>query len=77
MKSHLSYIKKYLFQLNTKKRLNVRKFKGQILVDIREYWTDDSKVTRPTKKGVALTLENWNKVKNMTDRIDEAIKNMK
>jgi hypothetical protein len=55
----------------------VRKFKGNVLVDIREFWSDDSGSWKPGKKGISLTLENWNKVKYYMDNIDEAIKNMK
>jgi hypothetical protein len=48
-----------------------------VLVDLREFWTDEKGVTRPTKKGIALTPDNWEKIKKYSDKIDEAIKNMK
>jgi len=52
--------------LGGSKRVSVSTFKGQKLVDIRAYWTDS-----PTKKGISLTKEQWEKLKGAVDKIDE------
>ena len=55
----------------------MRKFKGNVLVDIREFWPTPGGEWAPGKKGISLTLENWNKIKKYMDDIDSAIVNMK
>jgi hypothetical protein len=54
----------------------VRKFKGQVLIDLREFF-DKNGETLPTKKGISLTPENWDKIKKNISAIDQAIKNSK
>ena len=68
--------KEVAFLLDKKKRVTVHKFKGQLKVDIREYY-DDNGVMKPGKKGISLNLDNWNKLKDFLDKIDEAIDNVK
>ena len=62
--------------LDNKKRLTVRKFKGKLLIDIREFY-DDKGEMRPGKKGICLSIDNWKKLKGFMDDIDESIDNMK
>jgi hypothetical protein len=62
--------------LNSRKRVSIRKFKGQTLIDIREYFSTDKGETKPTKKGISLTLDLWKKLKEHMGSIDEAIKNI-
>ncbi len=62
--------------LDSKKRVSIRKFKGQIYVDIREYYEKDGD-KKPTKKGISLKPELWEKLKSRVQDIDNAIKNMK
>ena len=38
-------------QLSAKRFVNVRTFNGKVLVDIREYYTDDSGERKPGRKG--------------------------
>ena len=62
-------------KLDDKKRITVRKFKGKLLVDNREFYNDKGEM-KPGKKGIALSKENWNKLKDYINVIDEAIENM-
>ena len=68
--------KEVAFLLDKRKRVTVHKFKGQLKIDIREYY-DDNGTMKPGKKGLSLNLDNWNKLKEFMDKIDEAIDNIK
>ena len=68
--------KEVAFLLDQRKRVTVHKFKGQLKVDIREYY-DDNGTMKPGKKGLSLNLDNWTKLKDFIDKIDEAIDNIK
>ena len=47
------------------------------MIDIREYWIDNSGEWKPGKKGISLTEDAWKKFKDYIIDVDEAIKNMK
>ena len=67
-----------IIHLGNKKRLTLRKFKGKLLIDIREYYFDKMEGTfKPGKKGIALNKENWDNIKKHISDIDEGIDNMK
>ena len=68
--------KEVAFLLDKKKRVTVHKFKGQLKIDIREYYEDNGEM-KPGKRGLSLNLENWNKLKEFMEQIDEAIDNIK
>ena len=68
--------KEVAFLLDKKKRITVHKFKGQLKIDIREYYEDNGEM-KPGKRGLSLNLENWNKLKEFMEQIDEAIDNIK
>ena len=68
--------KEVVFLLDNRKRVTVHKFKGQMKVDIREFY-DDKGEMRPGKKGICLSIDNWKKLKGFIDDIDESIDNMK
>ncbi|KDR75881.1 hypothetical protein GALMADRAFT_68397, partial [Galerina marginata CBS 339.88] len=55
--------------LGKKKRAVVRSFKGVALVDIREYYGADGE-EKPGKKGISLTLDQWDTLKEGSDAID-------
>ncbi|TPX49972.1 hypothetical protein SeMB42_g00569 [Synchytrium endobioticum] len=60
--------------LDKTKKATVRTFKGKILIDIREYYTDkETEEEKPGKKGIALSVECWNKLKELMVQIDDAI----
>ena len=61
------------FDLGKNKRVAVSKFKGQILIDIREMYVADGTM-RPGKKGICLTMEQWEALKNSMSDVDEAVR---
>ncbi|KAG9289108.1 hypothetical protein G9A89_022417 [Geosiphon pyriformis] len=65
------------FKLNQKKRVTVRKFKNMVLVDFREYFESGDGSLKPTKKGISLQIDQWNKLKELVDDIDEEVRRIK
>lgn len=66
------------FEISSKRRVTVRKFRSSILIDIREYYEDKaSGEDRPGKKGISLTKEQYEKLKELLPEIDKAVKNIK
>ncbi|XP_077457639.1 SUB1 regulator of transcription a [Stigmatopora argus] len=63
-----------MFQIGRMRYVSVREFKGKVLVDIREYWTNQDGDMKPGKRGIALNPEQWNQLKDQISEIDEAIK---
>ncbi|KAF9241542.1 transcriptional Coactivator p15-domain-containing protein, partial [Melanogaster broomeanus] len=55
--------------LGKKKRAAVRSFKGQIFVDIREFYGADGE-EKPGKKGISLAFEQWEALKRSVNTID-------
>jgi len=49
----------WMLEENPDVRAHVNKFKGNILLHIRNWWKD-----RPTRKGVSLNTQEWKKVKS-------------
>ncbi|CAG8602733.1 12273_t:CDS:2 [Gigaspora margarita] len=63
------------FQLSDKRRVTIREFKNMVLIDFREYYkSKDDGEYHPTKKGISLQIDQWNKLKELIDDIDEEIK---
>lgn len=62
--------------LDQYKRLSIRKFKGKLLIDIREFYPSEGEM-KPGRKGIALSLDNWNKISEQVDFINECINEIK
>ncbi|XP_076356079.1 activated RNA polymerase II transcriptional coactivator p15-like [Tachypleus tridentatus] len=62
-----------MFQLSKMRFVNVREFRGKVMVDIREYYEANGDL-KPGKKGISLNMEQWNALKHRIDEIDDAIK---
>lgn len=62
------------WDLGMRKRVTVRQFKGTTYVDIREYYEKDGKML-PGKKGIALKAGDYGLLKDLSDDIDEAVRN--
>ncbi|XP_012683978.1 SUB1 regulator of transcription b [Clupea harengus] len=63
-----------LFQIGKMRYVSVRDFKGKCLIDIREYWMDQSGEMKPGKKGISLNPEQWTQLKEQMSDIDDAIR---
>jgi hypothetical protein len=46
-----------------------------VFVDLREFYSKDGK-DLPGKKGISLSLDQWNQLKNMMPAIDAAISDL-
>ena len=58
----------WVSNLSDQKRVSVRAFKGNLSVDLREYYLKEGDWL-PTKKGISLDLEQWAIVKSGMDAV--------
>lgn len=65
------------FQLSNNRFLTVSEFRNKVRVDIREYYLNDDGEKKPGKKGISLSLEEFNKMKDLLPKIESAIKGTK
>ncbi|CAK8680405.1 activated RNA polymerase II transcriptional coactivator p15-like [Clavelina lepadiformis] len=61
--------------LGKMKFVTVRPFKNMIFVDIREHYEKDGEL-KPGKKGISLQAEQWQRLKQSIDMIDEKIQQL-
>ncbi|KAG4094269.1 putative RNA polymerase II transcriptional coactivator [Neocallimastix lanati (nom. inval.)] len=67
----------YMIELDKKKRIQVRTFRGMTLIDIREFYKTTNNEFKPGKKGISLNLEAWKRLKDSIADIDSCIDEMK
>ncbi|XP_064620932.1 activated RNA polymerase II transcriptional coactivator p15-like [Lineus longissimus] len=63
------------FELSRMRFVTVREFKGKALIDIREHYEKDGEML-PGRKGISLSKDQWRKLKEQIDEIDEVVQNM-
>lgn len=63
------------FELGNKKLLDVRKFKGKILIDVREYY-EEGGALKPGRKGISLSLEQWRALESIVGEVDKKIETL-
>lgn len=61
------------YSLGKMRFVNLSEFKGKWYVNIREYYNADGEL-KPGKKGIMLTMEQWQKLKEHISDVDEDIK---
>uniref|UniRef100_K3X067 Transcriptional coactivator p15 (PC4) C-terminal domain-containing protein n=1 Tax=Globisporangium ultimum (strain ATCC 200006 / CBS 805.95 / DAOM BR144) TaxID=431595 RepID=K3X067_GLOUD len=65
-----------VFELSAKRRVTVRKWRAAVLVDVREYY-DDNGASKPGKKGISLSRDQWETLQRLSRAIDEAVELVK
>lgn len=61
------------WQLSSDKLIKIREFRGKLYIDIRQYYNGPNGDLLPTKKGISLTPEVYQKLKTLTKEIDEEL----
>ncbi|XP_027079786.1 RNA polymerase II transcriptional coactivator KIWI [Coffea arabica] len=59
-------------EISKNRRVSVRNWQGRVVVDIREFYVKDGKQL-PGKKGISLTMDQWNVLREHVDEIDKAV----
>ncbi|KAG0244919.1 Transcriptional coactivator [Actinomortierella wolfii] len=65
------------FELGPKKRITVRVWKNNPLIDIREYWKDKDNTFKPGKKGISLTIDQFREILKYADEINDLLDSFK
>jgi len=65
-----------MLELGRMRYASVSEFKGKKMVNIREYYTDDGGDLKPGRKGIALSEDQWKKLKGFIDQIDTALEEL-
>eukprot|EP00076_Gallus_gallus_P006914 XP_001234815.2 activated RNA polymerase II transcriptional coactivator p15 [Gallus gallus] len=63
-----------MFQIGKMRYVRVSCFNGKVLVDIREFYMDKEGDMKPGRKGIALSAEQWNQLKEIIPEIDAAVR---
>ncbi|XP_066551501.1 activated RNA polymerase II transcriptional coactivator p15 isoform X2 [Amia ocellicauda] len=65
-----------MIQIGKMRYVRVSLFKRRTFIDIREFYTDSSGSTKPGRKGISLTTEEWSQLKEIVPEIDAAIRKL-
>jgi hypothetical protein len=57
------------FDIDHNKRISLVSFKNQLRIDIREFYIDSNGVSKPTKKGVSISFDDFDNLKNSSSLI--------
>ncbi|KYN05652.1 PREDICTED: activated RNA polymerase II transcriptional coactivator p15 [Cyphomyrmex costatus] len=63
-----------VWDLGNNRQVNVRNFKGKYYVDIREMYYDKDGDLKPGKKGIFLTMQQWQKFMDVVEEVDKVAK---
>ncbi|KAF0990209.1 hypothetical protein HZS_3719 [Henneguya salminicola] len=61
------------WEIGKKRRVTISNFGHRQLVDIREYYEDDSGVMKPGRKGISLTAEQFKQLCKIIPEITEKL----
>ncbi|XP_020234952.1 RNA polymerase II transcriptional coactivator KIWI [Cajanus cajan] len=62
----------FVCEISKNRRVSVRNWQGRVVVDIREFYLKDGK-QMPGKKGISLTMDQWNVLRGHVEEIDKAV----
>ncbi|KAJ7072299.1 RNA polymerase II transcriptional coactivator [Mycena amicta] len=66
------------YELGKTKRVTVRQYKKSVLVDIREFYQDkETDEMKPGKKGISLSVEQYEQLKTVMSVLDELVEELK
>ncbi|XP_059149941.1 activated RNA polymerase II transcriptional coactivator p15-like [Physella acuta] len=65
----------FMFQLAKMRYATVSEFRGKAMVGIREYYEKDGEL-RPGKKGISLSIDQWQALKDKISEIDDCLKQL-
>jgi hypothetical protein len=60
-------------EIGSKRFVEVTKFKGNVYVNIREFYKDEGKLM-PSRKGIALKVEEWRNFVELQGKIEDRIR---
>ncbi|KAG8071008.1 hypothetical protein GUJ93_ZPchr0006g41934 [Zizania palustris] len=63
----------FVVQISNTRRVTVRTWKGEVVVDIREFFDKDGKIL-PSRKGIQLSMDQWKTLRDNIKAIDDAVK---
>ncbi|RZC94426.1 hypothetical protein C5167_026157 [Papaver somniferum] len=59
-------------EISRNRRVSVRNWQGKVVVDIREFYVKDGQEF-PGKKGISLSMDQWNILRDHVEEIDKAV----
>ncbi|KAG6529573.1 RNA polymerase II transcriptional coactivator KIWI-like [Zingiber officinale] len=60
-------------EISKNRKVSVRQWQGNVVVDIREFYVKDGK-EMPGKKGISLPMDQWKVLLEHVEEIDEAVR---